>query len=89
MSSQLSDLVALITQATKVVEAEFAKSEKPEVPSLDDTTPHPLDTISSIQTREAVAIIEGACAQLCALVARPSHTMVNVCQSKSCIYLRP
>ncbi|KAK7691438.1 hypothetical protein QCA50_004837 [Cerrena zonata] len=77
MSSQLSELVALITKATKVVEAEFAKSAKPEIPSLDDTAPHPLDGLSSMETKEAVAIIEGACAQLCALVARPSHTVLN------------
>lgn len=78
MSTQLSELVSLISEATKVVEAEFAKSEDPQVPSLDDTTPHPLDDLSSMEMKEAVKIIEGACAQLCALVARPSHTVLNV-----------
>ncbi|KAE9396648.1 S-adenosyl-L-methionine-dependent methyltransferase [Gymnopus androsaceus JB14] len=77
MSTQLSELVSLISEATKVVEAEFAKSEDPQVPSLDDTTPHPLDDLSSMEMKEAVKIIEGACAQLCALVARPSHTVLN------------
>lgn len=87
MSTQLSELVSLISKATKVVEAEFSKSDKPEVPSLDDTTPHPLDELSSMETREAVAIIEGACAQLCALVARPSHTVLNVSiASEKCIH---
>jgi hypothetical protein len=77
-STQLSELVALISNATKVVEAEFAKSENPKIPSLDDTTTHPFDDRSSMEMKEAVRIIEGACAQLCATVARPSHTILNV-----------
>ena len=40
---QISALAKLISDATKVVEAHFAKSSKPYVPSLDDTEPHPLD----------------------------------------------
>ncbi|KAF9034506.1 O-methyltransferase-domain-containing protein [Rhodocollybia butyracea] len=77
MSTQLSELVSLISKATKVVEAEFAKSENPQVPSLDDTTTHPFDDHSSMEMKEAVRIIEGACAQLCATVARPGHTILN------------
>ena len=63
-------------------ETEFEKFGKPEIPLLDDTTPHPLDKILSIQTREVVAIIEGSRARFCALVTRLSHTIVNICQAR-------
>jgi len=75
----VSALVALIVGATKSIEAEYAKSSSPSVPSLDDLTPHPLDSqISSAASRQATQILEGACAQLCATVARPQHTISNV-----------
>ncbi|RDB18706.1 3-O-methyltransferase 2 [Hypsizygus marmoreus] len=77
-NGQVSALVALITNAAKTVEAHYAKSSKPYVPSLDDLTPHPLDSeISSPELREAIQTLEGACAQLCATVARPNHTVLN------------
>ena len=72
-------LVALIVNAAKTVEAEYAKSSQPSIPSLDDLSPHPLDTeISSPGLKQATQILEGACAQLCATIARPDHTVVNV-----------
>ena len=81
---QISALVSLISDATRTIEAQFAKSSKPLVPSLDDTTPHPIDAqVSSAELRTAVQILEGACAQLCATVARPNHTIVNVRLSAS------
>ncbi|KAK0501971.1 S-adenosyl-L-methionine-dependent methyltransferase [Armillaria luteobubalina] len=79
MSSQLSQLVSLIANATKLVEDTFAETVKPNVPSLDDTTPHPLDSqVLSLEMREAIQTIEGACTQLCALVARPNRIMLNI-----------
>lgn len=53
------------------IDAQFAKSSQPFVPSLDDTAPHPLDSqISSMELKLAIQIIESACAQLCVTVAR-------------------
>jgi len=76
--AQLPALLTLITDATKTVESFYRKTSVPFVPSLDDTTPHPLDTqVSPPELRRAIETIEGACAQLCATVARPSHTMMN------------
>lgn len=76
---QLSALATLIADAVKVVQTEFEKTSKPFVPSLDDITPHPLDdAVASMALRTAIQTIEGACAQLCATVARPKHTMLNV-----------
>ncbi|KAK0184328.1 S-adenosyl-L-methionine-dependent methyltransferase [Armillaria mellea] len=79
MPCQISQLVSLITNATKLVEDTFAATTRPDVPSLDDTAPHPLDNqILSMEMREAIQTIEGACAQLCALVARPNRTVLNI-----------
>ena len=76
---QISALAKLISDASKVVETHYAKSPKPYVPSLDDTEPHPIDKqLTEKELRTAVQTIEGACAQLSATVARPSHTIVNV-----------
>lgn len=77
--SQLQGLVSLIGNATRLVEERFKASSRPYVPSLDDTEEHPLDSqMSDPELRDAIQTIEGACAQLCATVARPSHTVVNV-----------
>ena len=76
---QISALAKLISDASKVVEAHYAKSSKPYVPSLDSTEPHPIDNqLTGKEFRTAVQTIEGACAQLSATVARPSHTIINV-----------
>ncbi|PBK68022.1 S-adenosyl-L-methionine-dependent methyltransferase [Armillaria solidipes] len=79
MENTLSELVSLIAGAVDVVQSVFAKTSLPEVPSLDDTAHHPLDSPESysMEMMEAVQTIEGACAQLCALIARPNHTMLN------------
>ena len=84
---QISALAKLISDASKVVEAHFAKSSKPYVPSLDDTEPHPIDKqLAGKELRAAVQTIEGACAQLSATVARPSHTIINVLGLISCFH---
>ncbi|KAG7098238.1 hypothetical protein E1B28_000202 [Marasmius oreades] len=69
--SQLSKLLALINNATKVIEAQTSTDL-----SLDKTTTEN-DALSTPEVREAIRIIEGACAQLVASVARPSHTILN------------
>ena len=75
----VSALVALIVSAAKSIEAEYEKSSTPSVPSLDDLIPHPLDLqTSSAALRQATQILEGACTHLCATLARPQHTIVNV-----------
>ena len=80
----VSALVALIVSAAKSIEAEYAKASTPFVPSLDDLTPHPLDSqTSSAALRQATQILEGACTQLCATVARPQHTILNVSSSRA------
>lgn len=78
--SQLSALVALIADATKIVEAHYKKVEvMPYVPSLDNPDAHPLDTVIADDKELCTAIqtVEGACSQLCATIARPTHTLLD------------
>ncbi|KAJ7895694.1 S-adenosyl-L-methionine-dependent methyltransferase [Mycena leptocephala] len=76
-NSPVSALVALITNAAKKLETEYNKSPEG-VPDLDSTTLHSFDKqISSFEMIQAVQVLEGACAQLCATLARPNHTAVN------------
>lgn len=77
---QIFDLVALIKNATSTIESYYLDSSLPIIPSLDSLVTHPLDSaIAPPQFRNAVQVLEGACTQLCATLARPSHTIVNVC----------
>ncbi|KAF7300611.1 Methyltransf-2 domain-containing protein [Mycena chlorophos] len=74
MADHISALLALIHDAAQTLQRRFEGN----VPTLDDTRPHPLDTeLWSPEANEAVQVLEGACAQLCATLARPSHTLVN------------
>ncbi|KAG6901385.1 hypothetical protein C0995_012649 [Termitomyces sp. Mi166 len=75
---QISDLIELIKNATNIIESHYLNSSRPSIPSLDSLISHPLDSVSSPpQLRDAVQLLEGACAQLCATLARPSHTILN------------
>ncbi|TFK22818.1 S-adenosyl-L-methionine-dependent methyltransferase [Coprinopsis marcescibilis] len=77
--SSLLKLVSLITNATAIVEEHFKATSKPYVPSLNDTEPHPLDTKPyDSELRKAVQTIEAACAQLCATVAKPISSAINL-----------
>ncbi|KAG6818997.1 hypothetical protein H0H93_016517 [Arthromyces matolae] len=72
------ELVSLIVNAANMIQSHYSKSTVPVIPSLDDTAPHPLDSaISHPELRDAISTLEGACAQLCATVARPNHTVLN------------
>ncbi|KAJ7152578.1 S-adenosyl-L-methionine-dependent methyltransferase [Mycena crocata] len=81
---QISALLTLVNEAARTLEAGYTKGHGC-VPSLDETEPHPLDEqLSAPEMREAVQVLEGACAQLCATLARPNHTVVNALEP-SCL----
>ncbi|KAJ3505864.1 hypothetical protein NLJ89_g7188 [Agrocybe chaxingu] len=88
-NSETTMLAALIADATKIVEAHYARSSHPGVPSLNDTDEHPLDQDLNSELRTAIQIIEGACAQLSATVARPEHTIVNIFLQKVMAFVEP
>ena len=76
--SELDALLNLISSSVNVVKTEYAKFGYA-IPSLDSTTPHPLDAkLPGLELKRAVQTLEGACAQLTAIVAPPAHTIVNV-----------
>jgi hypothetical protein len=77
-NSSVSALVTLISNSAQTLESVY--STAPEgIPDLNSTAPHSLDAqVSSFEMIRAVQILEGACAQLCATLARPNHTVVNV-----------
>ena len=71
-------LLALINDAATKAMAEYEKCGQ-EVPSLDDRIPHPLDYAEDVlELRKTIRILEGACEQLCATLAPPALTVVNV-----------
>ncbi|KAG5352354.1 hypothetical protein C0989_002736 [Termitomyces sp. Mn162] len=75
---QISDLIAVIKNATDIIESYYLNSSLPTIPSLDSLTPHPLDsTISSPQLRNAVQLLEegnaGANSKLFKGISRKIH----------------
>ncbi|KAJ7048491.1 S-adenosyl-L-methionine-dependent methyltransferase [Mycena amicta] len=77
MADHISSLLSLIIDAARTLESGYLQGQG-YVPSLDDTGPHPLDAkLSTPEVKEAVQVLEGACAQLCATLARPNHTVLN------------
>lgn len=81
--SEISSLVSLITEAAHNIES-YYRANGENTPSLDDSRPHPLDNVPyPPDIRNAVQTIEGACLQLCATVAHPGHTILNVCRPHS------
>ncbi|KAG1823989.1 O-methyltransferase-domain-containing protein [Suillus variegatus] len=52
-----------------------------DVPTIDQAEPHPLDNaVDQVALKSAVRTLEGACAQICATLAPPAHTAVNLVQ---------
>ncbi|EIN06887.1 S-adenosyl-L-methionine-dependent methyltransferase [Punctularia strigosozonata HHB-11173 SS5] len=73
----MDQLVQLITSSVETFKAEYQKRGY-NGPSLEDTSPHTADAIPpSIELKHASQVIEGACAQLCAIVNPPQHTICN------------
>ncbi|KAG2366736.1 O-methyltransferase-domain-containing protein [Suillus spraguei] len=53
-----------------------------DVPSIDQTEPHPLDeAVDQVALKSAIRILEGACAQICTTLAPPAHTAINLVQA--------
>ncbi|KAI0077246.1 S-adenosyl-L-methionine-dependent methyltransferase [Panus rudis PR-1116 ss-1] len=74
---QLDELVRLITAKVQEVKVEYAKVGQP-LPTLDDAVNYPLDTQhTSQQLFNSIRAIQGACAQLSALVAPPQRTVIS------------
>ncbi|EGO18879.1 hypothetical protein SERLADRAFT_480559 [Serpula lacrymans var. lacrymans S7.9] len=78
---ELQGLLALINSSANEAIAEYDKAGQ-EVPTLDSTLSHPLDTaLDSLALKKAIRVLEGACQQLCATLAPPQHTVINFVQN--------
>ncbi|KAF9243109.1 hypothetical protein BU15DRAFT_72308 [Melanogaster broomeanus] len=79
--AKLESLLALINSAAQEAISMYERTGE-DVPFIDSTEPHPLDeAVDQVALKSAVRTLEGACAQLCATLAPPSHTAINVSPS--------
>lgn len=77
-TAQLDALVSLITSSVERVKDEYKRLGY-DAPDLHSVEPHPLDgSQPSLELKQAMQTIEGACAQLSVLVTPPQHTVTNV-----------
>ena len=78
-TAALDALVNIITSSVKEA-VEAYKAYTPEVPPINTAEPGPFDSSENVSTKlnQAIKLLEGACAQLCATIAPAGHTIVNV-----------
>lgn len=84
MSSGADSVHSLLTLITESATSALAQYEQHgmSVPSLDTIAPHPLDLEEDmLQLRKIIRTLEAACDQLCATLAPPVTSIVNVCMS--------
>jgi hypothetical protein len=76
-TTEVLSLLSIITNAANTAMAEYtARGLK--VPSIHSLETHPIDLDeSALELRKAIKTLEGACNQLCATLAPPSHTLLN------------
>ncbi|KAH7922748.1 S-adenosyl-L-methionine-dependent methyltransferase [Leucogyrophana mollusca] len=79
--AKLRALLGLIQTSTERAIAEYEKNGE-DVPQLASTDSHPLDSASdSLALKKAIRVLEGACQQLCATLAPPQHTVINLVEN--------
>ncbi|THH00245.1 hypothetical protein EW145_g7115 [Phellinidium pouzarii] len=79
-ASQLDLLASLITSSVNVINTEYNAAGLPS-PSLDTSSPVESNIVSNESRKKIVKAnrtIEAACAQLCASISRPEHSLLNV-----------
>ncbi|EGN97119.1 hypothetical protein SERLA73DRAFT_92093 [Serpula lacrymans var. lacrymans S7.3] len=78
--AQLEALLAIINTSARQAIAEYKKSG--DVPTINSTSPHPLDSAAdTVALKKAVRLLEGACQQLCVSLAPPQHTLINLTEN--------
>lgn len=77
--SHLHDLVTLITSSVDDIISEY-KTTGASIPLLDSAVDGPFDAPERASERllRTIRIVEAACAQLCATIASPALSLVNV-----------
>ncbi|KAF8656493.1 hypothetical protein AX16_002512 [Volvariella volvacea WC 439] len=70
-------LLNLIQTAARAAAQEYI-STGGDVPSLSSTARHPLDSVlNNVALKRAIRVLEGACDQLCSMLAPPAHLLFN------------
>ncbi|KAG2364023.1 O-methyltransferase-domain-containing protein [Suillus spraguei] len=78
--AKLEALLTLINTSARDAIALYEQYD--DVPSIDQTEPHPLDdAVDQIALKNAIRTLEGACAQICTTLAPPAHTVINLVQA--------
>ena len=76
--AQLEALLEIVNSSARQAIVEY-KKEGNDVPTINSAEFHPLDTSAHhVALRKAVRLLEGACQQLCASLAPPQRTVLNV-----------
>ena len=76
--AQIEALLEIINSSARQAIVEYEK-EGNDVPTINSAEFHPLDTSThNVAYRKAVRLLEGACQQLCASLAPPQRTVLNV-----------
>ena len=73
--AEADQLVALISSSTRTILHAYESAGYP-TPDLN-TALKPTEALLTPVTRDATRVLEGACAQLCALLTHPSVMMLN------------
>ncbi|KAF9236989.1 O-methyltransferase-domain-containing protein [Melanogaster broomeanus] len=79
--AQLEALLEIINSSARQAIAEYKKGGN-DVPTIHSKTFHPVDfATDTVALKKSVRLLEGACQQLCASLAPPQHTVINIAQS--------
>ncbi|KAF9236987.1 O-methyltransferase-domain-containing protein [Melanogaster broomeanus] len=79
--AQLEALLEIINSSARQAIAEYKKGGNG-VPTIHSKTFHSVDfATDTLALKKAVRLLEGACQQLCASLAPPQHTVINIAQS--------
>jgi hypothetical protein len=77
-TAEVSALLSLIASSAQAALAEYTAHGE-DVPSIYSYTTHPLDGAEdTLALRKSIRVLEGACNQLCSMLAPPAHTLHNV-----------
>jgi len=76
--AQVEALLELINTAARDALIQYGTSGQ-DIPSLDSTDAISLSVMGgNLPLKRAIRLLEGACDQLCATLAPPAHTVINV-----------
>lgn len=77
--SQVESLLSIIRESAYTALSQYENAGGT-TPALESILTHPLDVSNdNLKLKKTISTLEGACEQLCTMLAPPSHTIMNVC----------